>query len=158
MILTTVRSRLQAAISKFTQLPVNRPIQNAAYAMMKASDGVSIQDLPKSDNFTAHLPPDPEYRTPSDSFDAPREDLGPRLVKGALYTFVRPEITENPELLAVSHTALKDIGLKEGEEETQDFKALVAGNKFFWDKDTKSGIYPWAQCYGGTPSSELIFC
>ena len=74
------------------------------------------------------------------------------MVKGALYTFVRPEHSESPELLSVSHTAMEDIGLKVGEEETEDFQRLVAGNKFYWDEKTEEGIYPWAQCYGGSPS------
>lgn len=71
------------------------------------------------------------------------------MVKGALYTYVKPEETENPELLGISHNAMRDLGLKEGDEETQEFKDLVAGNKICWDNETETGIYPWAQCYGG---------
>ena len=71
------------------------------------------------------------------------------MVKGALYTYVRPEETQDPELLGVSKTAMKDIGLMEGLENTNDFKDLVAGNKIFWNEKTEEGIYPWAQCYGG---------
>lgn len=112
-------------------------------------NGVTLKDLPKSNVFTSHLPPDPEFQTPQISFKSAREDLGPRMVKGALYTYVRPEGIEDPELLAVSHRAMRDIGLIEGEEETLDFRNLVAGNKIFWDPDTAEGIYPWAQCYGG---------
>lgn len=65
-----------------------------------------------------------------------------------MYTFVRPETAEEPELLGVSPKAMEDLGLKPGEEENPDFKALVSGNKFFWDEEN-GGIYPWAQCYGG---------
>lgn len=111
--------------------------------------GVSLQDLPKSDTFTKNLPSDPLFKTPSASHNAPRGDLGPRAVKGALYTYVRPEKTENPEFLCVSRAAMRDIGLMDGEEHTELFKDVVAGNKFFWDEKTKEGIYPWAQCYGG---------
>ena len=111
--------------------------------------GVSLQELPKSNTFTAKLPPDPEFRTPSESHKASRGDLGPRMVKGALFTFVRPEETETPELLGISRTALHDIGLKDGVENTEEFKDVVAGNKFYWDNQTEEGIYPWAQCYGG---------
>ncbi|KAA6409807.1 MAG: hypothetical protein FRX48_06419 [Lasallia pustulata] len=111
--------------------------------------GVSLAELPKSANFTSHLPADPLFPTPADSFNAPRSKLGPRMVKGALYTYVRPEGTEKPELLGVSKRAMRDIGLKEGEETTEEFKELVAGNKIMWDNETKEGIYPWAQCYGG---------
>ena len=111
--------------------------------------GVSLQELPKSHTFTAKLPPDPEFRKPSDSHRAPRGDLGPRMVKGALFTYVRPEETETPELLGISRTAMHDIGLKDGVENTEDFKSMVAGNKIYWDNETEDGIYPWAQCYGG---------
>ncbi|KAL8939274.1 MAG: hypothetical protein Q9216_003445 [Gyalolechia sp. 2 TL-2023] len=113
------------------------------------STGVSLQDLPKSNVFTTNLPPDPEFKTPTESHNAPREDLGPRMVKGALYTFVRPEETSDPELLGTSPAAMRDIGLRSGEESTADFKSLVAGNKTYWDPSTEKGIYPWAQCYGG---------
>ena len=118
--------------------------------------GSSLQDLPKSQVFTENLPPDPKFPTPMDSFKVHREELGPRMVKGALYTYIRPEGTEDPELLAVSRAAMRDIGIKEGEEETKDFKELVAGNKIFWDEKTQEGIYPWAQCYGGTGSQEAF--
>ena len=115
----------------------------------------SLQDIPKSNVFTSSLPPDSEYSTPLASHKAPREALGPRLVKGALYTFVRPEETEDPELLGVSKTAMRDIGLQEGEEKSEDFKNMVAGNKIYWDSETEKGIYPWAQCYGGTCSLQM---
>ena len=115
----------------------------------EAFAGLALQDLPKSNNFTTSLPPDPKFKTPSDSDKASREDLGPRMVKGALYTYVRPEKTENPELLGISRNGMRDVGLKEGEEKKQDFKQRMAGNRILWDEATKTGIYPWAQCYGG---------
>ncbi|KAJ5765548.1 hypothetical protein N7520_005107 [Penicillium odoratum] len=112
------------------------------------SHGSSLVDLPKSNIFTSKLPPDPAFETPESSHKAPREALGPRMVKGALFTFVRPKPNEAPELLGVSPKAMEDLGLKAGEEETAQFKALVAGNEIWWNED-KGGIYPWAQCYGG---------
>lgn len=72
------------------------------------------------------------------------------MVKGALYTYVRPEESKDPELLGVSNMAMSDIGLKDGEENTEEFKSMVAGNRIFWNEDREEGIYPWAQCYGGT--------
>ncbi|KAL8814409.1 MAG: hypothetical protein Q9223_006365 [Gallowayella weberi] len=111
--------------------------------------GVSLQYLPKSNTFTSNLPPDPKYKTPSSSHNASRADLGPRTVNGALYTFVRPEETSDAELLGVSPAAMRDIGLQAGEEDTPDFRSLVAGNKIYWDPSDEKGIYPWAQCYGG---------
>lgn len=114
------------------------------------SSGVSLADLPKSNNFTSKLPNDAAFPTPVDSFKAPRQKLGPRMVKDALYTFVRPEETKSPELLGVSCRAFRDIGLADSEAESEDFKALVAGNKILWSEDKPDeGIYPWAQCYGG---------
>ncbi|MCJ1465650.1 hypothetical protein MMC07_004269 [Pseudocyphellaria aurata] len=110
---------------------------------------LALRDLPMSNIFTSSLPPDPEFKTPSESDKASREDLGPRMVKGALYTYVRPEKTESAELLGVSQTGMRDLGLRLGEEKTQDFKQLMAGNRIVWDEETKTGIYPWAQCYGG---------
>ncbi|ODM23599.1 hypothetical protein SI65_01188 [Aspergillus cristatus] len=112
------------------------------------SAGSSLADLPKSNVFTSKLPPDPAFETPASSHSAPRQTLGPRLVKGALYTFVRPEPAEEPELLGISPRAMEDLGLQSGEEQTAEFRELVSGNKFYWDEE-KGGIYPWAQCYGG---------
>ncbi|OGM41933.1 YdiU domain protein [Aspergillus bombycis] len=110
--------------------------------------GLSLEELPKSNTFTAKLPPDPAFETPEISHGAPREALGPRLVKGALYTFVRPEPSMKTELLGVSPRAMADLGLMPGEELTPQFTAVMSGNHFFWTKEN-GGIYPWAQCYGG---------
>lgn len=125
--------------------------QMASHQFSTSPIGSSLADLPKSSIFTAKLPPDPAFETPEASHQAPRETLGPRLVKGALYTFVRPEPAEATELLGVSPKALKDLGLKPGEECTSHFEAVVSGNKFYWSEE-KGGIYPWAQCYGGENS------
>ncbi|EAS37188.1 YdiU domain-containing protein [Coccidioides immitis RS] len=112
------------------------------------TSGLSLEDIPKTNNFTTKLPPDPAFQTPESSNNAPREELGPRMVKGALYTFVRPEPQDDLELLDVSPRAMRDIGLKDGEEKTKAFKDMTAGNKIFWSEE-HGGIYPWAQCYGG---------
>ncbi|KAI9820927.1 MAG: hypothetical protein M1826_000802 [Phylliscum demangeonii] len=122
---------------------------------------LSLADLPTSAVFTSKLPPDPAFPTPADSHRAPRNKLGPRIVKGALFTFVRPEPQKEPELLAVSPAALRDLGLKPGEEETEIFRDVVAGNCMLgWDEERNDGVYPWAQCYGvdrGQASSETGF-
>ncbi|RAL05010.1 YdiU domain protein [Aspergillus ibericus CBS 121593] len=118
-------------------------------SQISATDGrLSLASLPKSNIFTSKLPSDPAFETPETSHRAPREALGPRLVRGALYTFVRPEPAEESKLLGVSPKAMEDLGLKSGEELTSQFKALVSGNDFCWDEEV-GGIYPWAQCYGG---------
>jgi uncharacterized protein YdiU (UPF0061 family) len=113
----------------------------------------NIQDLPKSNNFTQKLPPDAEYPTPAASHKADRKNLGPRLVKNAAYTFVRPDPFKKSELVGVSKTALKDLAIDPAAVETDDFKDTVAGNRIITiDADKEPGekdIYPWAQCYGG---------
>ncbi|KAF2016737.1 UPF0061-domain-containing protein [Aaosphaeria arxii CBS 175.79] len=110
----------------------------------------TLSSLPKSNVFTSSLPTDAAFPTPADSHSAPRETLGPRMIKEALFTYVRPEITHSPELLAVSDRAVQDLGLDPKETETEEFNQVFAGNKLLtWDEETKEGIYPWAQCYGG---------
>jgi uncharacterized protein YdiU (UPF0061 family) len=112
--------------------------------------GTSLADLPKSWTFTSSLPPDEEFPTPAASHKTPREDIAPRMVKGALFTWVRPEVAEDPELLCVSPAALRDLGIKDGEQKTDEFRQTVAGNKLLgWDEGKEEGGYPWAQCYGG---------
>ena len=115
------------------------------------SERYSLHDLPKSNVFTQNLPADAAFPTPLDSHNAPRQTLGPRMVKEALFTYVRPDPQGEAELLAVSPRALQDIGLKEEEAETEEFKEFVAGRKVVtWDESKpEEGIYPWAQCYGG---------
>ncbi|PGH03533.1 hypothetical protein AJ80_08666 [Polytolypa hystricis UAMH7299] len=117
--------------------------------------GSSLADLPKSNVFTSKLPADPAFDTPESSHNAPREALGPRLVKGALFTYVRPEQADEPEVLGVSPRAMTDLNLKAGEEDNLEFLDLVSGRKLFWDS-VNGGIYPWAQCYGG--ESPLAKC
>lgn len=112
--------------------------------------GTTLADLPKSWTFTSSLPPDQGFPTPAASHKTPREDIEPRQVKGALFTWVRPEETRDPELLGVSPAALKDLGILEEEAKTEDFRQTVAGNKLHgWDAEKSEGGYPWAQCYGG---------
>lgn len=119
----------------------------------KPAGSHTLQSLPKSNTFTSKLPTDPAFPTPSASHAASRDHLGPRLVKEALYTYVRPEPTEDPELLCVSPRALQDIGLTESEAQTEEFKQVFSGSKILtWDEKENAeggGIYPWAQCYGG---------
>lgn len=116
----------------------------------KSNKGQSIVDIPKSWTFTASLPPDKRFPTPAASHDTPRDKISPRQVQGALFSWVRPEEALQPELLAVSATAMRDLGIAEGDDTTEDFRETVAGNRLLgWDADRKEGGYPWAQCYGG---------
>jgi uncharacterized protein YdiU (UPF0061 family) len=115
-----------------------------------SANGVTLADLPKSWRFTAVLPADSLYPTPADSHKVPREQIGPRQVRNALFTWVRPASQQDPELLAVSPAALRDIGIRPEEAQTEDFRQFVAGNRLYgWDQEKLEGGYPWAQCYGG---------
>jgi len=112
--------------------------------------GATLANLPKSWTFTSSLPPDEKFPTPAVSHKTPRDDIAPRMVKGALFTWVRPEESIEPELLSVSPAALKDLGIQEGEEKTEEFRQTVAGNRLLgWNDEKQEGGYPWAQCYGG---------
>lgn len=123
---------------------------SARNARQLSSEGQPLKDIPKSWNFTSALTPDPLYPTPAASHKTPRDEIGPRMVRDALFTWVRPEKQEAPELLAVSPAALRDLGIKDDEKITEDFKQFVSGNKLYgWDEDKLEGGYPWAQCYGG---------
>lgn len=113
-------------------------------------EGVSLSELPKSWRFTDALPSDKLFATPADSHNTPREQIGPRQVNGALYTWVRPQQVKDPELLAVSPAALLDIGINAEEAKTEEFRQFVVGNRLYgWDYEKNEGGYPWAQCYGG---------
>ena len=108
----------------------------------------TLAELPKSHNFTSKLPADPAFPTPADSDRAPRQKLGPRMVRDALFTYIKPETADEPELLGVSSRAMEDLGLHDDEVQTQEFLDLVAGNKIYWSEDS-AGSYPWAQAYAG---------
>ncbi|CAK7197718.1 hypothetical protein SEUCBS139899_000366 [Sporothrix eucalyptigena] len=101
--------------------------------------GYTLESLPKTWHFTESLPADPQFPTPASSHRAVRTKLGPRLVRGALYTFVRPEKQEEPELLAVSPAALHDLGIKQTEATTDDFLQTVSGNKLWGWEDVAAG-------------------
>lgn len=112
--------------------------------------GAMVRDLPKSWHFTESLPPDSQFPTPGDSHKAPRDQIGPRQVRNALFTWVRPEQQRDPELLGVSPAALRDLGIRASESKSEEFRQFVAGNKLYgWDEEKLQGGYPWAQCYGG---------
>lgn len=114
------------------------------------SEGHTLSTLPKSWRFTSLLPPDPVVPTPAESHKTPRDQIRPRQVRGGLFTWVRPETQEDPELLAVSPAALRDLDIRPSEAATDDFRQLAAGNLLLgWDEQRLTGGYPWAQLYGG---------
>lgn len=145
-----------AAVRNRPQAFRNRVAQMASHLSTSTStDGASkqfnIRDLPKSNNFTQKLPADQQYPTPQASHNEDRRKLGPRLVKNAAYTYVRPEIFEKTELVGVSQTALKDLAIDPASTKEEDFKDTVVGRKIITiDGEPKDDdVYPWAQCYGG---------
>jgi uncharacterized protein YdiU (UPF0061 family) len=110
----------------------------------------TLATLPKSWRFTSQLPPDPLFPTPADSHKTPRDQITPRQVRGGLFTWVRPQTQTDPELLAISPAALRDLDIKPAEATTEDFRQWAAGNVLLgWDEERLTGGYPWAQLYGG---------
>ncbi|OTA65199.1 UPF0061-domain-containing protein [Hypoxylon sp. EC38] len=123
---------------------------NSATNSATNTTGLSINEIPKSWTFTSKLPADSLFPTPADSHKTPRDQIVPRQVREAIFTWVRPQPVDKPELLAVSPAAMRDLGIREGDEKTEDFVNTVAGNKLQgWDEEKLEGGYPWAQCYGG---------
>ncbi|KKY39182.1 hypothetical protein UCDDA912_g00808 [Diaporthe ampelina] len=110
----------------------------------------TLASLPKSWRFTSQLPPDPLFPTPADSHKTARDQITPRQVRGGLFTWVRPQTQTDPELLAVSPAALRDLNIKPAEATTDGFRQWAAGNVLLgWDEERLAGGYPWAQLYGG---------
>ena len=158
--LTTARSRLAIMAAHLSNSSSSSSSINGHPASVydghtQNEKTFSLKDLPKSNNFTTSLPPDAAFPTPTASHSAERKKLGPRMVKDALFTYVRPEPPADYELLAVSAAALQTLAIDPSTIESQEFKDTVSGNKILtWDESAeeelrKSQIYPWAQCYGG---------
>jgi serine/tyrosine/threonine adenylyltransferase len=113
---------------------------SASMANKKSSpfNGVTLAELPKSHIFTTYLPPDSAIPSPQSSNEAPSGKLRiSRSVQGALFTWVAPQPSDNPQLLATSKTALRDLGLKESELESDEFRKLMSGNMIYEEH------YPW---------------
>lgn len=149
MLRQAVRTRPHPISPRLTQM-ANHFSNGAANGSQQT---FSIRDLPKSNNFTQKLPPDAQYPSPASSHQTERSKLGPRLVREAAYTFVRPDSFGKTELVGVSKAALKDLAIDPAAVETEDFKDTVAGKKIITLEDGQDpgekDIYPWAQCYGG---------
>jgi hypothetical protein len=122
--------------------PISRPLSHTmcTHTLNATSQfhTVTLDALPKSHVFTANLPPDRLIPSPAASKEAPNQHLRvSRPVKSALFTWVAPEKTENPQLLATADAALRDLGLDAGEAETEEFRDLVSGNLIYEEH------YPW---------------
>ena len=149
MLAQRLRIRPQACSTRLAQMAnhISNGHANASH------QSFSIRDIPKSNVLTSKLPADPEFPTPASSHGAERTKLGPRLVKGAAYTFVRPDPYKESELVGVSKTALRDLAIDPSTVESSDFEETVSGEKIITLENgaqpKDSDIYPWAQCYGG---------
>lgn len=141
---TTRLQQLRTHLAPQYSATVRRPMSSATNGEVSGHitwPGVSLADLPKSHTFTTHLPPDPIIPSPQVSKEAPPQYLRvSRLVRGALFTWVAPEKSDNPQLLATSWKALRDLGLKDEEVHTEDFRQLMSGNKIYEEH------YPWGNC------------
>jgi serine/tyrosine/threonine adenylyltransferase len=126
--------------AKHSVLIPMRLAQMAAHLSTASQSGAqSLAALPKSNVFTSRLPPDPRFPTPSESHKAPRGKLLPEIVRGGLYTYVRPTKVEDPELLAVSPAALKDLGIAEEATKGAEFLEVVSGNRILGWEDVPDG-------------------
>lgn len=122
----------------------------AQQGIVDGDGGQTLSALPKSWRFTSILPADPIFPTPADSHKTPRDQITPRQVRNGLFTWVRPEPQKDPELLAVSPAALRDLNINASEVTTEQFRQFAAGNVLLgWDEQQLTGGYPWAQLYGG---------
>lgn len=103
----------------------------------------TLSTITKTNTFTQNLPPDPEIPTPEAADKNVKMTNTPRQVRGALYTYVKPQTNKKVEILATSPACFESIGLDPSEASTEEFKDFVSGNKLY------DGHHPWAQCYGG---------
>ena len=66
-----------------------------------------------------------------------------RQVTDAVYSFVTPKKTQQPEIIHVSQEMARDLGITKEETKSELFKNVFTGNEVY--ADTK----PFAMCYGG---------
>lgn len=88
-------------------------------------------DLTFDNQFSSQLPVDEELTN------------FPRQVHQAVFSWVRPKSTENPQLLAVSAEVAEVLGLNGKQLGSDDFLQFFSGNK------VPKEVSPYAMCYGG---------
>ena len=82
-------------------------------------------------SFTEKLPSDPNLNNTR------------RQVLNAAYSFVEPRVPSSPSLVHVSEEMLKEIGLEDGDQYTDQFLKIFSGSTLI------EGTRPYAMCYGG---------
>lgn len=139
-----VRMISNSAAKMNTDAPLTDKMETKAADAETPFEGWSLKALPKSSVFTDTLKPDPEFPTRESVKKASRAKRGPRQVRNAHFSWVLPEGNEpHPEVLCVSESAMKELGIKKGDELTHEFAQIVAGNIVVEE------VTPWAMAYGG---------
>lgn len=107
----------------------------------------TLDKLQRSSTFTDALPADSVV--PDEAAFNSVEDAKARTQRRVLgmYTFLRPEERNRYQLLAYSKPALRDLGLKDSEAQTQEFQDFVAG-KYAGDRKNGDPL-PYAAAYAG---------
>ncbi|MFW7379109.1 MAG: protein adenylyltransferase SelO [Oligoflexus sp.] len=100
--------------------------------MKQESHRTKFHKLSFDDSFTRLLPADPI-----------RDDLRPRKVSGACYSFVQPTPLPDPKLLAWSDSLALSLGIDPASAEDPETAAVLTGNKLL------PGMRPYAARYGG---------
>lgn len=83
------------------------------------------------DTFTSNLPADSNLNN------------NRRQVLNAAYSYVTPRVPSDPKLVHVSTEMLQEIGLKAGDQYTEEFLKIFSGAQVI------EGTKPYAMCYGG---------
>ncbi len=84
-----------------------------------------------SDTFNKELPADPNKNNTR------------RQVHHACFSYVTPRVPSAPKIIHTSKEMLEEIGLKNGDEETEHFKNIFSGAEIL------ENTQPYAMCYGG---------
>jgi uncharacterized protein YdiU (UPF0061 family) len=83
------------------------------------------------DTFNKELPHDPNRQNSR------------RQVLNACFSYVIPRLPSSPALVHASDEVMKEIGLDEKDEDSEDFRSIFSGSKLL------EGTDPYAMCYGG---------
>ncbi|MDD4914685.1 MAG: YdiU family protein [Methylococcales bacterium] len=92
---------------------------------------MALDKLQFDNRFTRQLPADPEV------------DNYRRQVYAACFSWVKPSLVRQPELVAYSREMAEQLGLSAADCETDEFSQVFAGNRLL------PGMEPFASCYGG---------
>lgn len=102
-----------------------------------------FSNLNKTSSFTRWMTPDDKVPTVESVKNTDKRILrGARPVNGS-FTWVMPAEQPETKLIGVSPACMKDLGLEEGYEKTDEFQKIVSGQQVVED------VHPWAQNYAG---------